>query len=225
MLNRAVGQNRIFDDEEDYLAFETVLSQAHERTGTRLLAYCIMPNHWHLVLRPRKEGELSHYMRWLTVTHTQRWHAGRGSAGTGPLYQGRFRSFPVQEDSHLLLLCRYVERNPIRAGLVTRATAWRWSSAGGTQAKPWLTPREEWPVPAPANWLKWLAAPGNQAELEAMRRSVKRGAPFGDERWTSRMAQKLSLQSSLRAPHRPKAVPKQELPTKKTKGTKKLSKR
>jgi putative transposase len=215
VLNRSVRQDRIFDDDGDYLAFEEVLCQAHERTGMPLLAYCIMPNHWHLVVRPRKEGELSQYMRWLTVTHTQRWHASRGSAGSRPLYQGRFRSFPVQEDDHFLLLCQYVERNPVRAGLVTRATAWRWSSAGGgREAKPWLTSREQWPVPAPADWVKWLGASGDRAELEAMRRSVIRGAPFGDDRWTTRTARRLSLQSSLRAPHRPKAVGKKDLPTK-----------
>ncbi len=96
VLNRAVGRGRIFRKEGDYKAFEKVLLQAQERTGTRLLAYCLMPNHWHLVLWPREDGELSQYVRWLSVTHTQRWHAHHHSAGTGPLYQGRFKSFPVQ---------------------------------------------------------------------------------------------------------------------------------
>jgi len=213
VLNRAVGRNRIFDDEGDYLAFEKVLLQAHMRTSTPLLAYCLMPNHWHLVLWPPKDGELSQYMRWLTVTHTQRWHAHRGTAGTGPLYQGRFKSFPIQEDRHFLLACRYVERNPVRAGLATKASAWRWSSAaggGGTQAKPWLTPRKDWPVPAPADWARWVDAPGNQTELAALRRAAQRGAPFGDDRWTALTAKRLSLQSSLRAPHRPKNTRKTE---------------
>ena len=125
VLNRAVGRNRIFDDEGDYLAFEKVLLQAHGCSAMPLLAYCVMPNHWHLVVSPRKDGELSHYLRWLSVTHTQRWHARRGSAGTGPLYQGRFKSFPIQEDKHFLLVCRYVERNPVRAGLSTKAAGWR----------------------------------------------------------------------------------------------------
>ena len=87
VLNRAVGRGRIFRREGDYMAFEKVLRQAHERTGTRLLAYCLMPKHWHLVRWPADDGELSQYVRWLSVTHTQRWHAHHHTAGTGPLYQ------------------------------------------------------------------------------------------------------------------------------------------
>src|SRR5579862_8116786 len=94
VLNRAVGRHTLFRKEGDYLAFERVLLQAHERIGTPLLAYCIMPNHWHLLLWPKRDGELSQYVRWLSVTHTQRWHAHHRTSGSGPLYQGRFKSFP-----------------------------------------------------------------------------------------------------------------------------------
>src|SRR3989442_8959181 len=126
VLNRANGRLRLFDDEEDYAAFERVLTQACERVPMRLLAYCVMPNHWHLVLWPRGEGDLSRFMSWLTLTHTQRWHAFHQSVGTGHLYQGRFKSFVVQADDHLLTVCRYVERNALRAKLVERAEDWRW---------------------------------------------------------------------------------------------------
>ena len=119
---------RIFDDEADYEAFERVLSEAVERTQTRLLAYCLMPNHWHLMVWPRKDGELSRFMGWLTLTHTQRWHAHRHSIGSGHVYQGRFKSFPVQEDEHFYTVARYVERNALRANLVRRAELWRWGS-------------------------------------------------------------------------------------------------
>src|SRR6266850_1096513 len=94
----------------------------------RVLAYCVMPNHWHLVLWPRADGDFSHYVGWLTLTHTQRWHAYQHTVGTGHLYQGRFKSFPVQTDEHVLTVCRYVERNPVRAGLVPQAEHWRWGS-------------------------------------------------------------------------------------------------
>jgi hypothetical protein len=87
----------------------------------RLLAYCLMPNHFHLLVWPRADGDLSQFLRWLTVTHTQRWHAHHRTAGTGHLYQGRFKSFPVQSDEHFLTVCRYVERNALRANLVGRA--------------------------------------------------------------------------------------------------------
>src|SRR5213079_76042 len=102
--------------------------EAFDFQPMRLIGYCLMPNHWHLVLWPRKDGELSAYLRWLTVTHTQRYHAHYHTAGTGPLYQGRFKSFPIQEDEHFLTVMRYAERNPLRANLVKRAEEWRWSS-------------------------------------------------------------------------------------------------
>jgi len=118
----------LFDKPADYAAFEKVVRQAWERSAMRLLSYLVMPNHWHFVVWPRNDGELSTWAQWLTVTHVRRWHAHHHSAGTGPVYQGRFKSFPVQEDHHYFTVCRYVERNPLRANLVARAEHWRWSS-------------------------------------------------------------------------------------------------
>jgi putative transposase len=170
-----------------------------------------MPNHWHLVVWPRKDGQLSTFMRLLTVTHVRRCHAHRDTAGTGPIYQGRFKSFPVQEDRHFLIVCRYVERNPVRANLVRQIARWRWSSlwarAQSTDAFPWLIPQEEWPVQVPAGlrpWERFVEQPETAGELEALQRSLRRGAPFGSQPWTVRIAKRLDLQSSLRPPHRPK---------------------
>jgi putative transposase len=205
VLNRAVGRATLFDDDGDYAAFEKVLAQAHDRTGTRLIAYCVMPNHWHLVVWPRRDGELSQYMRWLQVTHTQRWHSHHGTSGTGPLYQGRFKSFPVQQDEHFLVVCRYVERNPLRATLVVKATDWHWSSLGHrAEGRGWLLSPEQWPVPPPDNWRAWIESAQTDAELARLRTSVRRGQPFGSPAWQSAAASRLRLQSSLRAPHRPR---------------------
>ena len=115
-LNRGNGRRTLFFKDEDYRAFERVLHEAHARTPVRLLAYCLMPNHWHFVLWPERPRELSRFLGWLTLTHAQRWHAHYHNAGSGHLYQGRFKSFPIQEDDHLLTVCRYVERNALRAG-------------------------------------------------------------------------------------------------------------
>ena len=116
---------RIFDKTEDYEAFERILAEAARRTKMRLLAYCVMPNHWHLVLWPREDGDLSTFVGWLTLTHTQRWHAHRNSVGSGHVYQGRFKSFLVESDEHLWTVCRYAERNAMRAGLCVRAEEWQ----------------------------------------------------------------------------------------------------
>jgi putative transposase len=171
----------------------------------RILAYCLMPNHWHLVLWPRRDGELSEFMGWVTLTHTQRWHACHHSAGAGHLYQGRFKSFPMQTDDHFLTVCRYVERNALRAGLVARAEQWRWSSlwpcAQGTNSAPaWLAP---WPVERRWNWLEWVNEPQTEAELEALRCSVQRGRPYGSSSWVRRAVEKLGLNATLRPRGRP----------------------
>jgi putative transposase len=208
VLNRANARMTIFADDGDYAAFERVLAEAVERTETRLLSYCVMPNHWHLVVWPRKDDELSRFIGWLTLTHTQRWHAHRHSAGSGHLYQGRFKSFPVQADEHYYTLCRYVERNALRATLVKRAEQWRWSSLYR-----WLHPTEElqpllapWPLPRKPSWVDHVNAPQTEAELARLRRSIERGAPYGDDSWSKRMVKRLGLEITLRPRGRPKAL-------------------
>ncbi len=206
VLNRANARMRIFDSDDDYAAFERVLEEAVERFETRLLAYCVMPNHWHLVLWPREDGELSRFTGWLTLTHTQRWHAHRRSHGSGHLYQGRFKSFPTEDDEHFLTVCRYVERNPLRANLVARAEDWRYSSLyrwlhGQGQEKSLLSP---WPLPRRPGWVELVNKPQTDAELAALRHSIRRGNPFGGPKWSDRMVGRLGLESTLRPRGRPK---------------------
>ena len=170
VLNRGNARARIFHKDADYLAFERILGGAKERYDMRVLTYCLMPNHWHLVLWPRHEGDLSRFMGWLTLTHTQRWHAQRGTGGTGHVYQGRFKSFPVQADDHFLTVCRYVERNGLRGGLAPRPDTWRWSSLwrrehGSRDDRALLS---EWPVRCPRDWLSWVKQPQTEAELESL---------------------------------------------------------
>lgn len=204
VLNRAVGRARLFRSQKDFAAFERVLLEARGRLATRLLAWCVMPNHWHFVVWPRKAGELSEFMRWLTVTHTQRWHAAHRTSGTGPLYQGRFKSFPIEEDDHLLAVLRYVERNALRANLVARAEDWRWSSLPKRVSGERSDAPDEGPVPLPRNWSALVNRPETEAELARLRRSVVRGAPFGDVEWQRRTAEQLGLRSTLRPRGRPR---------------------
>lgn len=206
VLNRAVGRRQIFDGDGDYAAFERVMQQALERTPVRLLSFCLMPNHWHLVLWPKRgrDDDLSEFMRWLTVTHTQRWHAHKGTSGSGPLYQGRFKSFPVQGDEHFLTVCRYVERNPLTANLVEKAQDWRWNSLWHRSAKKSQIAMTEWPVPMPRRWAKLVNTAQTETEVEALQRAIKRGRPFGDEKWSQRTAERLELESTLRPRGRPR---------------------
>lgn len=206
VLNRANGRRLIFRADADYEAFERVLEEAAARIRMRVLSYCVMPNHWHLVLWPRADGDLSRFVGWLTLTHTQRWHAHRGSAGTGHVYQGRFRSFVVQSDEHLLTVCRYVERNPLRAKLVNRAEDWRWSSLwrwrlGSPEAKAVLS---NWPVTRPRNWLFHANQPQTELVLEELQQCVNRGRPFGAGPWIRRTVGRLGLESTMRPRGRPR---------------------
>jgi putative transposase len=211
VLNRGVGRMRLFRKAADFAAMEQVLEEAFQRTQTRILAYCLLSNHWHLLLWPREDDELSEFMRWLTVTHTQRWHANRHTAGTGPIYQGRFKSFPVQSDDHLLTVGRYIERNALRAKLVAHAADWQWCSLWRRcQSDPELCEiLSDWPIALPSRWPAMVDQAQTEAELEAIRRSVARGRPFGDDRWSQRTAKRFGLESTFRAPGRPrkKAAP------------------
>lgn len=207
VLNRGVGKRKLFHKPQDYDAFERVIDLVWERIPVRIMAYCLMHNHWHLVLWPEADGQLSEFMRLLTVTHAQRHHAHRHSAGEGPIYQGRFKSFPIQEDRHLLIAARYVERNAVRAGLARRAADWTWCSAfrrARSVKTRWLLPLRQWPVHPPNDWSSWVDQPQTEQELAALHHSIERGAPLGDAAWQTRIAGQLHLQSTLRPRGRPR---------------------
>lgn len=212
VVNRAAGRETLFHEPSDYAAFERVLAEAQLRQPLRLLAYCIMPNHFHLVVwpRPGKDSQVSDFMHWLTATHAQRWHSYYGTTGTGPVYQGRFRAFPVQTDWHFYTLLRYVERNALRAGLVRTAEAWRWSSLWWYAATHGdFTPRvavADWPLPRPQNWLELVNTPLTDGELSAVRQCLQRGCPLGPAGWASEVAEQLGSEHTLRGPGRPRTA-------------------
>ncbi|WP_432797545.1 transposase [Poriferisphaera sp. WC338] len=209
VINRGNGRMTIFDDEGDYDAFERVLDEALIKfPQVHLLAYCLMPNHWHLVLHPQADKQLSRFVGWLTLTHTQRWHAHRHTTGGGHVYQGRYKSFLIETDVYLSTVCRYVERNPVRANLVRKAENWKWSSlhrwlSGSPEEKRILSP---WPTPSgkrPPGWLKRVNTPETQAELDALRLSCNRERPFGSEAWAMRIMKKYDLATTFRPRGRP----------------------
>ena len=148
VINRGNGRARVFHNEADYREFLKLLTSASDRLPLRLLAYCLMPNHVHLVLWPHEDGDLSRWMQWLMTTHVRRHHRRHGT--DGHLWQGRFKAFPIQRDEHLLAVLRYVERNPLRAGPVERTEDWPWSSLGAADPAP-VPPLHRGPVPQPAN--------------------------------------------------------------------------
>lgn len=150
-LNRGVRRSLLFKTPCDYEGFKCLMDAAATRVPMRVLAYTLMPNHWHLVLWPEQDGAISAYLKWLAGTHAC--HFNLRYRHSGAVYQGRFRSVPVYDAVQLLRVLRYVESNPVRAGLVSRAELWRWSSASPSSDVV-LTPS---PVPRPPNWHDLLA--------------------------------------------------------------------
>ena len=238
IINRGNGRAQVFHGEADYREFVKLMAAAAgehppPRLAPRLLAYCLMPNHIHLVLWPREDGEVSRWMQWLMTAQVRRHHRRHGT--DGHLWQGRFKAFPIQRDEHLLSVLRYVERNPLRAKLVARAEDWPWSSLGaaihtglagaglagaglaGTNAAgtnpgrfdeglapPLLAPPlHAGPLPRPANWSEWVNETEPPGQLAALRHSVNRGTPWGGADWARRTAARLGIESSLHPRGRP----------------------
>ena len=208
ILNRANGREQIFQKEKDYEAFTKILFGAKEKYPMRILSFCIMPNHWHFVLYPKTGQDLSNFMRWITHTHTQRYHSHYKSIGYGHVYQGRYKSFPIEKDNHFLQACRYVEKNPLRAGLCKMVQDWKWSSLwireqGNKEQKKLLS---DWPLEMPISYLEWVNTLEKDEEdkLQKIRYALKRGCPYGKESWIKKTAEKLNLISTLIPRGRPK---------------------
>jgi putative transposase len=183
VVNRSAKRALLFESPNDYAAFEHVLAAAIARSDVALFAYCVMPNHWHLLLSPHIDGALSRCMHWLTTTHSRRWQTVRGLDGQGAVYQGRFKSIPVGCDEHFLWVCRYVERNALRASLVNRAEDWPWSSLARRHQHPSTSWLSQWPVPRPRDWSDIVNRPQTEAELQAFNIAVAKNAPFGRDEW------------------------------------------
>jgi putative transposase len=206
VINRANARVQIFDTQKDYIQFECILEEAVEKFGVQLLAYCIMPNHWHLIVKTLEDGDLQKFMSWLTNTHTRRFHAVKRTIGHGHLYQGRYKSFLCEEDTHYLTLMRYVERNAKKANLVSKAEEWQWSSVwrrerGTLKQKRVLT---EAPVVLPTNYLIWLNEPQTEAEEIALEHSIEKNVPFGTLEWVDQIINTFSMQQTQRGSGRPK---------------------
>jgi len=206
VLNRANSRSRLFRETAHYQDFLDVLEEGLNFVPMRVLAYCLMPNHWHLVLHPRADGDLSKFLRRITLTHTQRYHARTRTVGYGHVYQGRYKSLLVETDRHFLTLVRYVERNAQRAALVRKAEDWPWSSAharlrGKAQQKKLLSP---WPVAEPRHYREWLNQPQGKEEIENIRYAIKKSRPYGSEEWVAKAVGQFGLENTMRNRGRPR---------------------
>jgi len=176
VLNRGNGGAGVFHTERDYVEFVRLLEDAKSSFPVQLLGYCIMPNHFHLILRPEAADALGYFMHWLMTTHVRRHHVRRNTAGH--VWQGRYKSFRIDGDAHFLMVLRYVERNPVRAGLAHSARAWRWSSHRERLGLERTTLVDPVPMDLPTPWGTYVDEPLHGGELRKIRRSIQRQTPY-----------------------------------------------
>jgi len=200
VINRGNRRSTVFHNAADYDFFVTLMHKASARIPMRVLAYCLMPNHFHLALWPYQDGDMSRWMHWLLTSHVVRYNKVRRT--TGRIWQGRFKSFPIERDRHLLNVLAYVERNPVRAKLVQNAEDWKWSSISVDTRLSGLV--SESPVTKPDGWTELVNRAQSREELNALRRCSHKCRPYGSRDWVLNTADELGLQSSLRGPGRPK---------------------
>ncbi len=185
VINRGNDRKQLFFKPADYLAFLALLVDGLRHAQVEVLAFCLMPNHWHLVLCPKGERDLSKYLAWVTNTHAKRYREHYHTRGFGHVYQGRFKSFAVQEDYHLLVVLRYVEANAFRAGLVERAQDWIWSSVATSPPACAASLLTAPPIARPTDWLEIVNQRPPKTEIEQLQISVNRERPYGSDQWVA----------------------------------------
>ena len=205
LINRGNNQASLFHERADYAAFLSLITDTQQRIELPILAACLMPNHVHLVVRPISNHDLSSWTHLLFTTHVRRYH--RKYQSSGRLWQGRFKAFPIQQDHHLITVMRYVERNALRAGLVSRAEHWHWSSIGWRERPPaWSINLAQCPVPLPENWIAYVNEPQTSGEVDSIRTCIQRQRPFGAASWVEREVHDLGLEQSIAPIGRPRVI-------------------
>lgn len=203
VLNRGNGRQTIFFKDKDYLDFLRLLKETKGKFSWSIYSYCLMPNHFHLVLSFPEGKDLSRGMHWLCTSHVRHYHKEHGTSGH--LWQDRFRSFLIQEDEHFLMVMRYVESNPLRAGLVSLPGEWKWSSFRERKGEKVKIPLlDASPVPLPREWSSYVLEAISPGELEKLRACAHRQAPFGSKGWMEEIGKRLGQEGLPRLKGRPR---------------------
>ena len=188
VMNRAVRKTILFEKDGDFDAFIAVVVESLKRFRIEIISFQLMPNHWHFVVTCDRIEEISRWMHWVAGTHANRWNGAHHCRGSGAVYQGRFKAVPIQRGISLVRVCRYVERNALRKGLVAAAENWEWSSLYSIRNNCDLIPLAEWPMLKPTNWLEIVNCDETPHEFDELRKCIRRNQPIGEPDWQQAVA-------------------------------------
>jgi putative transposase len=204
ILNRGDHRETIFHKPHDFRAFLAVIAESAYRIPMRILAYCIMRNHFHLVLWPYAGRDLPAFMQQVMNTHINRYLRHYPPSSRGHLYQGRYVNPLVETGPALRRVIRYVEANALSAGLVKRAEHYKWSSVSRHATDPGRPTLADWPIARPTDWPQYVNTPTPADEWKKLQRAFRRGAPYGSDEWVAAVAAAHGLESTLRPRGRPR---------------------
>jgi putative transposase len=210
IINRGNGKQTIFHKDQDFRSFVELIKESKKRYPIDIFAYCLMPNHFHFVLKPDQPNHLSQWIQWLTTLHAFRYHLYYKTSGH--IWQGRFKSLIIQNDEHLLNVIRYVEGNPVRAGIVLSSRDWFWSSLNDRLSNKYEIITDNLPINLPLDWLNYVDEHLIDKEINKLRRCVNRESPYGNDEWQKMICQRLGLEHTLRPRGRPRNKEKGDCP-------------
>src|SRR5262245_38373059 len=187
ILNRANRRAEVFHEPADYRAFLSLMAKAQQHDDLPILAACLMPNHFHLVVRPDRANSISRWVHWLCTTHVSHYHAKYGTSGR--IWQGPYKACLVQTNQYLLTVMRYVERNALEARIVRRAEDWTWGSLRWRRDGISPLALTSAPIDLPSYWMDFVNQPQTAAELAAIRECVNKQKPFGDPDWVDEISE------------------------------------
>lgn len=190
IINRGNRRSEVFHKEEDYEKFISLLKEAKKINNIKIYAFTLMPNHFHLVLKPKKAEDLSKFMQWLMTSYVRFYN--KTYKTSGHLWQGRYKSFLVQKNNYLLTLLNYVEQNPQRAKLKD------WKYASSQYKDSFLI--DKLPIDIPDDWDNFLSV----IEKEKIENSIKRQSPYGEDEWQQNICERHDIVSTIRPRGRPK---------------------
>ena len=202
IINRGNRREAVFHDNYDYEKFLKLLIESKEKYAIKIYAYCLMPNHFHLVIYTKYADSLSQGMHWISSSSV-RYYNKRYNI-SGHLWQGRYKSFIVQEDSYLLVLLKYVEANPKRARIVKDCIDYKYSSANNRIKNNENLITDEIPILLPDDWYAYINSDEKITDIESIRNCINRQAPLGDKNWKYMVSKKYNLESTINPRGRPK---------------------